>query len=187
MTEHGDRVYVGIGSRKTPPAALESIRVLARALAQDGWTLRTGMSPGADQAFYRGALAGDGRVELYLPSPGFQADARRDGEGPDVSVMSEPSDAAQALADRFHPHWSGLSAEERRLRARDVHQVLGRDLASPTGLVLCWTADGSVDGTGPSVEGTGQALRIAHHHGISVFNLSRGDHVRALSSYANLD
>jgi hypothetical protein len=187
MTETGDRVYVGIGSRETLPAALESIRVLAKALAQGGWTLRTGMSPGADQAFYRGALAGGGRVELYLPFPGFQADARCDGEGPDVSVMSEPSDAARPLADRFHPNWRALSAEERSLRARDVHQVLGRDLASPAELVVGWTRDGSVDGTGPSVGGTGQALRIAHHRAIAVLNPSRPEDVRQLSAYANLD
>ncbi len=183
----GDRVYVGIGSRETPPAALESIEMLAKRLAQGGWTLRTGMSPGADQAFYRGAVAGGGRVELYLPSRGFQAQARSREEGPEVLVMSEPSDAAHALADRFHPNWSTLSGEERSLRSRDVHQVLGRDLASPAELVLCWTRDGSVDGTGPSVGGTGQALRIADHHGIAVLNLSRADHVGQLADYAELD
>jgi hypothetical protein len=182
----GELVYVGIGSRETPPTALESIEALARRLARGGWTLRTGMSPGADQAFYRGALAGGGRVELYLPEPGFQAHARCPREGTGVYAMSEPSAVANALAARFHPNWSALSGEELRLRARDVHQVLGGDLASPADLVLCWTQDGSVDGTGPSVGGTGQALRIAAHHGIAVLNLSRPDHVRQVSRYANL-
>jgi hypothetical protein len=145
------------------------------------------MSPGADQAFYRGAVAASGCVELYLPSPGFQAHARCPGEGPDVFVMSKPSDAAGVLADRFHPDWGALPSEERLLRARDVHQVLGSDLASPAQLILCWTGDGSVDGTGPTVGGTGQALRIAHHHGIAALNLSRPDHVRQVASYVNLD
>jgi len=175
-----DHIYAGIGSRRTPTHVLESITVAATRLARGGWTLRTGLSPGADQAFYRGAVAGRGRVELYLPDAGFEGAARPAGEHPDVFVLSEPSEAAYSLAARFHPGWSTLSRKERRLRARDVHQVLGRDLAAPAELVLCWTHDGSVDGTGPRAGGSGQALRVAHHHGIPVLNLSRPEHVQAL-------
>jgi hypothetical protein len=149
--------------------------------------MRTGMSPGADQAFYRGALAKQGRLELYLPWLVFQAHARSAREGPDVFVLPEPTGAAYSLAARFHPRWSALSLELRRLRARDAHQVLGRDLLAPAALVLCWTPDGSVDGTGPRVGGTGQALRIAHHHGVAVLNFSRPDHIRQLSRYLNPD
>jgi hypothetical protein len=59
--------------------------------------------------------------------------------------------------------------------------VLGPDLAVPATLVVCWTQDGSVDGADPRAGGTGQALRIAHHHGVPVLNLSRPAHLRALS------
>jgi hypothetical protein len=176
-----DQIYAGIGSRESPHDALESIIAAARRLAHKGWTLRTGMSPGADQAVYRGALAGHGRVELYLPWPAFQAHARAPGEDPDVSTLCQPTHAAYSLAARFHPGWSALSADERRLRARDAHQVLGPDLASPAMLVVCWTRDGGVDGTDSRAGGTGQALRIAHHHHIPVLNLSRPDHVGALA------
>jgi hypothetical protein len=181
------QLYAGVGSRETPRQVLDSIEVVAARLAQGGWTLRTGMSPGADQAFYRGAVAGHGRVELYLPRPAFETHARSPREGPNVFVLSEPTDAAHSLAARFHPSWTALSTDARHLRARDVHQVLGRDLLAPVALVLCWTRDGSVDGTGPCVGGTGQALRIAHHHGIAVLNLSRPEHIRQLSRYVNPD
>lgn len=153
----------------------------ATRLAQGGWTLRTGMSPGADQAFYAGAVAGRGGIELYLPWPDFEARARSRAENPGVSVLSEPTQGARSLAARFHPGWSTLCERDRRLRARDVHQVLGADLSLPAMLVVCWTADGSLDGSGPSVGGTGQALRIAHHHGIPVLNLSRPEHLQRLS------
>jgi hypothetical protein len=59
--------------------------------------------------------------------------------------------------------------------------VLGADLTSPARFVLCWTPDGSLDGRGRRVGGTGQALRIAHHHGIGVINLARLEHVKRLT------
>lgn len=183
------RCYAGVGSRRTPQEMLARLELAASALARGGWTLRTGLSPGADQACYRGALAGGGRVELYLPRPGFQARARLSGEGAEadaeVYVLPAPSDRAFALAARFHPRWKQLSAGARELRARDVHTVLGRDLASPVSLLVCWTRDGGLDGRGPRAGGTGQALRIAAAHHVEVLNVRRPEHarrVRALSS-----
>jgi hypothetical protein len=138
--------------------------------------MRTGMSPGADQAFYRGAILGGGRVELYLPWPTFEAQARRPSEGPLVYVLPEPAEEAYALAARFDPSWDTLDGAGRRLRARDCHQVLGRGLASPARLVVCWTPDGNLDGSGRLVGGTGQALRLARHYGVEVLNLARPGH-----------
>jgi len=178
MAEH--RCYAGVGSRQAPPQALAAIELAATQLARTGWTLRTGMSPGADQAFYRGALAGGGRVHLYLPWPSFEAQARLPEERGRVLVLPAPAPAAYSLAARLHPGWSGLSAEVRALRARDVHEVLGRDLRSPVALVVCWTADGSLDGQGACVGGTGQALRIARESAIDVLNLSRPEHLARL-------
>jgi hypothetical protein len=176
-----DQIYAGIGSRQTPPRVLDLIAIGAARLARRGWTMRTGLSPGADQAFYEGALAGHGRVELYLPCPDFQAPARSAGEGTEVVVLAEPSDAAYWLSARFHPCWPALSSQARRLRARDAHQLLGPDLDAPAALVVCWTHDGGLDGSDPRSGGTGQALRIAHHCGVSVLNLARPQHLRAFS------
>jgi hypothetical protein len=153
---------------------------LAARLAADGWVLRTGLSPGADQAFYRGALSGAGRVELYLPWDGFESGARLDPEGSSVHVLRGPSPAAWELAPRFHPRWDELAGDARRLLARDGDQLLGTDLLDPVRLVVCWTADGSLDGERLFGDGTGQALRIAHRHGIPVLNLARPDHLEVL-------
>jgi hypothetical protein len=180
------RAYAGIGSRATPAPALELIESIAARLARGGWVLRTGLSPGADQAFYRGALAGGGEIELYLPWPGFCEAARRGGEGSRVRELPRPSPAAHALAARLHRGWDGrawaqLGEDERALLSRDAHQVLGADLDSCAACVVCWTPDGGLDGSDPRAEGTGQALRIAHHHGVPVYNLARPEHAaRAL-------
>jgi hypothetical protein len=178
---HRQRAYAGIGSRLTPAAAIAVIESVGTAFAGWGCVLRTGASPGADQAFYHAARAGAGDVELYLPWPGFEAHAWADADPARVRVLARPTPQAYELAARFHPAWAALTEDERDLLARDSHQVLGADLASPVSLVVCWTADGTVDGSGPIADGTGQALRIAQRHGIAVFNLARAAHVEALT------
>lgn len=178
--------YAGIGSRETPPGVLELMGRAASQLASEGWVLRTGMASGADQAFYRGASA-HGALELYLPWPSFEADARSPDGAAEQFVLGQPTPAAYELAARFHPAWSRLAQGVRRLHARNCHQVLGPDLASPARFVLCWTPDGSLDGRGRRVGGTGQALRIAHHHAIQVFNLARPEHAERLSRHCASD
>jgi hypothetical protein len=170
-------IYTGIGSRDAPSDVLELIESLASAFALSGWTLRTGGSPGADQAFYRGAVSAHGPVELYLPWPGFEAASRRT-EDACVRTFSRPSDDAYELASKFQPGWDALSPASRSLLARDGHQVLGHDLATPVQLIVCWTPNGGLDGTDPRSGGTGQTLRVAHHHHLPVLNLARADHVR---------
>jgi hypothetical protein len=154
-------------------------------MAGAGWVLRTGMSPGADQAFYRGACRANGRVQLYLPWPDFEEDRR--GGLPGVDVLWRPASAACELASRFHPRWDALGWEERHLRARDVHQVLGERLDEPVEVLVCWTPDGSLDGSDPRAGGTGQALRVAHHHSIPVLNLAREEHLKKAMTLPCLD
>jgi hypothetical protein len=174
------RPYAGIGSRDAPQRVLSHMEALGQGLARLGWVLRSGASPGSDQAFYRGARAGGGPVELYLPWPGFEEQSWRQEGGAELSVLERPSEAACELAARFHPDWERLDCCARRLLARDSHEVLGAELDSRASLVVCWTADGTLDGGGSGADGTRQALRIAHHHGIPVFNLARPDHLRRM-------
>jgi hypothetical protein len=169
--------YAGIGARDTPPSVLAAMESIAAKLGREGWTLRTGLSPGADQAFMAGARAAGGRVELYLPWPDFEAHVDR-GDAERVRVTPSPSEDAHALAARFHPCWDRLAAPARRLLARDGYQVLGADLATPARLLICWTPDGSLDGVARESGGTGQALRIAHSFAVPVLNLARPEHLR---------
>jgi hypothetical protein len=173
--------YAGIGSRATPPAVLDLMARAAAWLSARDWVLRTGMAAGADQAFYRGTIGAHGALELYLPWPTFEADTHAPHRGPDQFVLGKPTPASYELAAGFHPAWSRLTRAARALHARNAHQVLGADLTSPARFVLCWTPDGSLDGRGRRVGGTGQALRIAHHHGIPVFNLARPEHLQRLA------
>lgn len=122
-------------------------------------------------------------MELYLPWPGFE-DAER-CRSPGVRLLCRPTVGAFKLAGGYHPCWEALDWPERRLRARDVHEVLGERLDDPVAIVICWTADGSLDGAGPLAGGTGQALRVAHNHGIPVLNLARAGHLKDAISFAS--
>lgn len=164
------RAYAGIGSRNTPPDVCELMVELARLLAaRHQLELRSGAAPRADTAFSNGAMLWEPRlVKLYLPWPGYN--------GVQVAQLERPAPAAYELAKRFHPFWDNLRDGARHLHARNSHIILGDDLRSPVEFVVCWTTDGSLDGTGSHCGGTGQALRVAAAYEIPVFNLAREQH-----------
>ena len=156
------RIYAGIGSRTTPPAVLDTMETVAKAMAGHGWTLRSGAAAGADSAFEDGARQGGGPREIWLPWPGFN------GHEDDGSTrLGRNSGANRDRARQCHPAWHALSDAAQKLMVRNVHQVLGAEPGhSPLAdLVLCWTPGGSGSG------GTGMAIRLAERHGIPVVDL----------------
>lgn len=120
--------------------------------------MRSGGARGSDRAFESGLQCPE-LAEIYLPVPGFE------GHPSPLHVITSE---AFALAERFHPAWHRCNEFARHCHARNGYQVLGRDLATPTRAIVCWTP-GAMD-TG----GTAQALRIARHpaYAIPVFNLA---------------
>ncbi|MCA1800211.1 MAG: hypothetical protein LC650_02865, partial [Actinobacteria bacterium] len=64
----------------------------------------------------------------------------------------------------FHPKWDIIGSTGRDFLARNGYQVLGKNLKSPSDFIVCWTPEGKITG------GTGQALRLADHYRIPVFN-----------------
>lgn len=162
------KVYTGIGSRETPGHVLPLMKSIAAELSCRGWTLRSGCAPGADSAFEEGAwIARDTngrrpRPELYLPWPRFE------GRRSILTELDEPQDTAYSIAAQHHPRWASLTNGARSLHARNVHQILGRDVSNPvpSRFVICWTPDGAGGG------GTGQAIRIAQAFGVPVYDLA---------------
>lgn len=164
--------YAGIGSRKTPPAVLHTMKRIAERLEDRGYTLRSGGADGADKAFESGCL----RKEIFLPWPGFN--------GNDSSLNS-PSAKASEVAAAVHPVFSRLSDAAKKLMARNSHQILGADLRSPVDFVVCWTPDGaeSERERTPETGGTGQAIALASRWGIPVFNLARPDALQRIGMF----
>lgn len=156
--------YAGIGSRETPAETLKLMRAIARMLAGNGMILRTGGAEGADSAFEAGAAGY--YSQIFVPWPGF---TRRLTVGAEVICVTDSPKFGEALAiaEKFHPNWSRCTQGARKLHARNVFQVLGPDLESPSAFIVCWTKNGKAAG------GTGQALRIAEGYGVPVYNLQQ--------------
>lgn len=151
-------IYAGIGSRRTPPEILDLMTRIAEQMSLKGYTLRSGAAPGADSAFEAGHALGPGDMEIYLPWKGFNGNP---------SPLYTPHPAAFEMAASFHPAWKRCGLAARKFHARNCHQILGAALVKPVDLVICWTPSAMRTG------GTGQALRIAEHHGIPIHDLAR--------------
>lgn len=152
-------IYTGIGSRETPAEMLVFFSQLSFWLGARGWALRSGGAGGADSAFEQGATQAGGAREIYLPWRGFNGSAS--------PLFSLANDAAAAqIAERIHPAWDRLSQGARKLHARNIYQVLGMNLATPSKFLLCWTPDALDKG------GTRTAIVLAREHAIPVFNFA---------------
>lgn len=160
------RSYSGIGSRQAPTQILDLMTRIASRLAKRGYVLRSGAADGSDIAFEAGARGVGGDSEIFLPWRGFNGSAS--------PLFNLPLDEQAALiASHVHPAWADLKPPVRKLHARNVYQVLGRDLRSPVDFVVCWTPDGAESWTDTSIStgGTGTAIKIADLFKIPVINL----------------
>lgn len=162
--------YAGIGSRETPGDICEIMTRFARAAAKDGAVLRTGGALGADSAFMDGCTSTE--MELFLPWQGYNGHR---GTLP-------ASEAAMAMAEEVcgPVHWSRCSQGARKMHARNMQIILGKDLDDPVAFVLCWTAYGRKLG------GTATGIRCAEYHGIEVFNLGVCDRLNAMAICSTL-
>lgn len=181
MIHAAELTYCGIGSRVTPPEIADLMRELAVWHAWEGWTLRSGGSGTADEAFAAGhASMGPGwtdRIEIYLPWARF-------GGGTPFSRADTPTEKAYQIAEMSCSYWHRLAHASKKLYARNVHVALGKECDAPAARAVCWTPDGALDGRGPRSGGTGHTLRVllAYNPRAEVINLARDDHRQRMSA-----
>jgi len=165
------RAYAGIGSRQTPKEICEQMTDIASVLDGIGWTLRTGGAKGADLAFADGASFA--QIEEFIPWHKFSPE--RIGVEPIIlNQTREVYDLAQKYWDSRpddvdegkYCDWTSLRDTTKLFMMRNVHQILGKDLKTPSKAVICWTPNGAMKG------GTSFAMWIAMCHSIPIFNLA---------------
>jgi hypothetical protein len=161
------KYYAGIGSRETPIEILKLFTQVGKFLANKSYILRSGHAEGADSAFEYGCDMVSGSKEIYIPWKRFG--------GSDSELVVQEGRAFE-IAKEFHPNWNKLSDGAKKLQARNSHQVLGKDLNTPSDFIICWTKNGK--GTG----GTGQAIRIAKHYNIPIFDAGGYDDIDEVKS-----
>ena len=166
-------IYAGVGSRETPDTILKLMVNIAVDLAQKGWLLRSGLAEGADQAFHLGATIANGQQENYIPWKGFNGASSQAIITPHLPSWN----AALKISSRFHPAWGRCSEGAKKLHGRNLYQIVGRGLDLPVDCVICWTKNGR------EIGGTAQAMRIAKHLQIPIFNLFFDDHINKLNDF----
>lgn len=169
------RYYTGIGARVTPDEILEKITNTACYLSLLGYRLRSGNADGADLAFQIGAKGlGEDKYDIYVPWEGFNKER---GTAINNIVPSKMSEAME-IASTIHPNWSKCTETSKKFHARNVCQVLGDDLDTPSSFVLYWAEErgGIVQG------GTATAVNLARKLGIPAISVgSEGWEMKLMS------
>lgn len=157
------KYFTGIGSRRTPSKYIPIINEISSFLSNE-YILRSGHADGSDMFWEDGYKGVNGNVEIYIPWKGFNGSK---------SELYEQSEEARYIASQYHPNWKNLKESHKKLMSRNVHQVLGKDLNTPSDFIICWTPDGCTTKQGRTKEtgGTGQAIAIASDKNIPIINM----------------
>lgn len=158
-----------VGSRKAPDFVIKKYAQFAESYARQGCILRSGNAYGFDQVL-KGVP--ESKREIYLPYDGFGPKI----SGANIYIPSQFSNYRQAVAivRMLHPN-KKLNDIHIKYLARDVYQILGKDLDTPCEKVYCWTEDGAdrVSDITSTTGGTAMAIRVAEQYHIPVINLNK--------------
>jgi hypothetical protein len=152
-------IITGIGSRNTTPEICDLFVELGAEARERGWWIRSGHAEGADYAFERGARD---HCIIYMPWSTFNKELPILGR----AHTEELRDDALDLVYRHDPYANDdISQGVKRIKQRNIFQVLGVDLKTPSDLVICYTDEGKYVG------GTALAMRVARENNIPIINL----------------
>lgn len=176
--------FTGVGSRQTPEPILQLMRGMSKKLCSLGWVLRSGGAEGADEYFERGWLDSnkeshtDLKAEIYLPWDNFNG--KKIDEVNYLGYTQRQMMDAWYIVKEVHPAPGRLTGGAKALHIRNIFQVLGRDLNTPSKFVVGYAP---VDSKGNPKGGTATAFRLAKDWGIPVFNLVYSEFKDRLQSF----
>ena len=158
-----------IGSRETPANILTFMRKIAKYCATNNIVVRSGKAGGADAAAIYGCMDADkeGRLvaqpEMFIPWNRF-GEASMSTKW-DINLGS--NEEAYVIASNLHPAWERCSQGAKKLHTRNVGQILGSNLNSPTDVVLYWCNEKGGEPTG----GTVTAVNLGKEHECITINM----------------
>lgn len=171
MSSSEIKYYTGVGSRETPEAITDIMSDLALALFGLDYHLRSGRAEGSDYAFQRGAEFGTlndthklVKQDIYIPNERFNKCFGNLG-AINPNKLDNYEEAEQLMWD-IHPKGKHLRGFAREAHIRNMYQVLGNDLKTPSDFVLCY----SVMERGRPTGGTASAYNLAKLYKIPVYN-----------------
>ena len=170
------KFFTGVGSRETPKEILDLMREYSKVMALLGWPFRSGGADGADAAFYDGWCDASEEAEIpcgeiYLPWDGFNDFMPSD---PCCILVTDKRiiQKAQEILQTVHPAYNKLTRGPLALHTRNVYQVLGADLKTPSKGLIAYA---KLDKHGEPTGGTRTAIKIAEKYGVKVRNLVKDE------------
>lgn len=149
-----------IGSRETPPEAIQWMESTGAALVRAGFGIISGNAPGADQAWARGGNSVDPEmVTLCLPWATFEGHAVHPKNV--VQLIDYAARRCESIVKMVHPRTESLSPGSFRLHGRNVMIV------EPSTLVVGYLNPQKRGGGG-----TGTAFKIAKLFKIPTMNVA---------------
>lgn len=163
--------YTGVGSRKTPKDILDFMVLCGKRLADLNYIGRSGGADGADTAFWEGfelCQKLDKKFEMYLPWDNFNNYNSYQKHIIDSSKTSNFQEAIN-LMKTVHPAPNNLSRGATNLHGRNVYQVLGYNLDTPSNVCILFSKPNK-NGDGVA-GGTNTAYQLAKKYNIPIYNL----------------
>lgn len=171
--------YTGIGSRETPEHICNLMTKIAEKLSSMGWILRSGGADGADKAFMSGAKL----LENYIPwksardsytgvVPNLLHNMAYLQQVPGLNPLLYRSETTRL--EKYSALW--------KLHARNVSQVLGLNLDTPSKFVILYAKP---NGNGVS-GGTNTAYQVAKFNNIPCFNLFIEEDLNRLKKFVEV-
>ncbi len=167
--------YTGVGSRKAPLCFLYLFSLLAQIFENKGIRLRSGGALGSDLAFSNALSAPELNSQIFVTSnidkPHYYNPKTMYG----LSFDGLYRQAMRLIMDnRLHKKWENCTQIAFDLHNRNVFQVLGLDLKTPSEFLICWTPGGEkkYSETSQLTGGTATAINTAAVNGVPVFNLA---------------
>lgn len=182
-----NKLYAGIGSRTTPGDILQIMTLIANALAQKDYILRSGGAKGADSAFWSGCTLGGGEGWMYEGGYEQHVCHRLKGHSPSQGGTNKfehqyyggynLGQAAEVYVKHGILTMDQIQQREEwwwRLVGRNVFQILGLEPMTnpdPVAFVIYWAPEHYGNVTG----GTRYAVNLAEKLGIKTYNLLHPD------------
>lgn len=188
--------YTLVGSRKTPKDIMELMVKFAEKGCSFGYIGRSGGAEGSDSCLEDGVKSfrdkinlaptnGSEFMEIYLPWKDFNG---RDSSmsGYYTLPWMDNKYGAEKIASEIHPAWDKCSQGAKKLHSRNIYQLLGRDLNTPSRFILCWAEPKYKDRRTEEVKGgTGTAVKLGIDNGVEIINLYWEDQRKRVEDWVN--
>jgi hypothetical protein len=178
--------YTGIGARKTPLYIMHMMGQVSQVLEAKGFVLRSGCAVGADAGFEDALLHPEISSEIYIPNKNFPSKMGAGFQKHYIVPKDKFGSGSTGLyrhamhlirTDKIHKGWDYCNPTVKDLHNRNMFQVLGLDLKTPSKFTICFTTDGAkkYGDTTRITGGSGTAVNASDLNGVEVFNLGNDE------------